>query len=278
MSNFFNKGRVIEGVENINSINTGGTSTASTESQGTLNNSQPQSTAGLEASIHAQAHTATTITAISNLALSQNNTEKKNPVFHHVVGLTRIFSTTTIKGIKMIKVVCETENTANKVMAKTIVVNNSTKFMLVTFANKDLVGALKEECIDDMNATKENHFAFNNKGLHFADKNALTCHTAYQDIYKRYKVEASKLKSGFKPIFSSVKNDFIPSDMNWADDWDAEFSAKPTLPINYAKVIQRSLKFLLIHKNYHLLTCNNKTGFNPKSNCVFSKDITSNIP
>ncbi|GET04236.1 hypothetical protein GLOIN_2v1778859 [Rhizophagus clarus] len=75
----------------------------------------------------------------------------------------------------MIKVVCETKDAANKVMAKTIVVNNPTKFniekdlfkqhlrslgqvkkikfavknlyyeVLVTFANKDLAGTLKEE-------------------------------------------------------------------------------------------------------------------------------------
>ncbi|GES75881.1 hypothetical protein GLOIN_2v1769705 [Rhizophagus clarus] len=131
-----------------------------------------------------------------------------------------------------------------------------------------------------MNAAKENHFAFNNKGLYFTDKNALTCHvcgsinhkvrncpensqlkccydqqTAYQDIYKRYKVEPPKPKSGFKPIFPSTKDDFISSNMNWADNWNAEFSAKPTLPVRQ-----------------------NKTGFNPKSNHVFSKDIPSNIP
>ncbi|GES90647.1 hypothetical protein GLOIN_2v1778859 [Rhizophagus clarus] len=283
----------MEGVENINSVNTGGTSTVSTESQ--------------------------------DLAPGQNDTEKKNHMFRHVVGLTHIFSTTTIKGVKMIKVVCKTEDAANKVMAKTIVVDNLTKFskiesftqnqpdlqsnfenkiwnvlldiekdlfeqhllslgqvkkikfavknlyyeVSVTFVNKDLAGALKEEwsikflnktfrifpstltkeernhcfkyvlkltnlpketnggdlleifyfnSIDDMNAAKENHFAFNNKGLHFADKNALTCHTVYQNIYKRYKVEALKPKSGFKPIFPSAKDDFIPSDMKWADD------------------------------------------------------------
>ncbi|GBB87208.1 hypothetical protein RclHR1_13650002 [Rhizophagus clarus] len=90
------KGRVMEGVENINSVNTGGTSTVSTESQ--------------------------------DLAPGQNDTEKKNHMFRHVVGLTHIFSTTTIKGVKMIKVVCKTEDAANKVMAKTIVVDNLTKF------------------------------------------------------------------------------------------------------------------------------------------------------
>ncbi|GBC07045.1 hypothetical protein RclHR1_07200003 [Rhizophagus clarus] len=299
----------MEGVENINSVNTGGTSTASTESQGTLNNLQQQTTARFEASIHAQAHTITTTTVTSSqqndtnktqscwtvigksqkitlffpldLVSGQNNTEKKNHVFCHVVELTRIFSTITIKGVKMIKVVCETEDAANKVMAKTIVIDNPTKF--------NLAGALKEEWsmkflnktfkifpstltkekrnhrfnIDDMNAAKENHFAFNNKGLHFADKNALTCHvygsinhkvrncsknnqlkrcygqqTAYQDIYKRYKVEVPKPKFGFKPIFPSAKDDFISSNMNWADDWNAEFSAKPTPPVSYAKVTQ----------------------------------------
>ncbi|GBB99289.1 hypothetical protein RclHR1_34720001 [Rhizophagus clarus] len=45
--------------------------------------------------------------------------------------------------------------------------------------------------------------------------------------------------------------------MNWADDWDAEFSVKPTPPVSYAK---------------------NKTGFNSKSNRVFPKNIPSNIP
>ncbi|GBB83712.1 hypothetical protein RclHR1_01040017 [Rhizophagus clarus] len=261
----------------------------------------------------------------------------------------------------MIRVVCETEDAANEVMAKTIVINNPTKFsqvkkikfavknlyyeVSITFANKDLADALKEgwsmkflnktfrifsniltkekhnhrfkyvlkltnlpkrtngrdlleivtctrakavfvpkncfsqnyekerfarfyfNSIDNMNAVKENHFAFNNKGLYFADKNALTCHvcdsinykvrncpensqlkcrysqqTAYQDIYKRYKVEAPKRKFSFKPIFPSAKDDFISSDMNWADDWDVKYSAKPTPPVSYAKVIQRSLK------------------------------------
>ncbi|GBB95975.1 hypothetical protein RclHR1_26550001 [Rhizophagus clarus] len=146
----------MEGVENINSVNTGSTSTASTESQGTLDNLQQQTTARLETSIHAQAHTATTTTVTSSqqndtnktqpcctvigksqkitllfpldLVSGQNNTEKKNHVFCHVVGLTRIFSTTTIEGVKIIKVVCETEDSANKVMAKTIMVNNPTKF------------------------------------------------------------------------------------------------------------------------------------------------------
>ncbi|GES75880.1 hypothetical protein GLOIN_2v1778859 [Rhizophagus clarus] len=219
----------MEEVENINSVNTGGTSTASTESQGTLNNSQQETNAGLEASIHTQAQIATTTTATSNqqnemnkiqsrwivigksqkitlffpldLPPGQKDTEKKNYVFRYVVVLTRIFSTTTIKGVKMIKVGCETEDAANKVMAKTIVVNNLTKFskmesftqnqpnlqsdfeikiwdipldiekdlfeqhlrsldqvkkikfaiknlyyeVSVTFANKDLAGALKEE-------------------------------------------------------------------------------------------------------------------------------------
>ncbi|GBC06605.1 hypothetical protein RclHR1_06960003 [Rhizophagus clarus] len=114
---------------------------------------------------------------------------------------------------------------------------------------------LKIVTIDDMNAAKENHFAFNNKGLHFADKNTLTCHIAYQDIYKRYKVEALKPKSGFKPIFPPAKEDFIPSDINWTDNWDAKFSAKPTPPVRQ-----------------------NKTGFNLKFNHVFSKDIPFNIP
>ncbi|GES81401.1 hypothetical protein GLOIN_2v1769705 [Rhizophagus clarus] len=362
----------MEGVENINSVNIGGTSTASTESQGTLNNLQQQTTAGLEASIHAQAHTATFTTATFSqqndtnktqpywtvigksqkitllfpldLASSQNDTEKKNHVFSHVVRLICIFSTTTIKGVKMIKVICETEDAANKVMAKTIMVNNPTKFSkmesftqnqpdlqsdfeikiwnvsldiekdlfeqhlrslgtngeellkIVTYIRAKAVFVLKNcfsqnyekerfawfyfNSIDNMNAAKKNHFAFNNKGLHFVDKNALTCHvcgsinhkvrncpknsqlkhyygqqTAYQDIYKQYKVEASKPKSDFKPIFLTAKEDFIPSDMNWADDWDAKFSAKPPPSVSQ-----------------------NKTGFNPKSNHILSKNIPSNIP
>ncbi|GES84705.1 hypothetical protein GLOIN_2v1778859 [Rhizophagus clarus] len=108
----------MEGVENINSVNTEGTSTASTE----------ELYAGLEASIHAQAQTATTTTVTSNLVLGQNDTEKKNHAFCHIVGLAHIFLTTTIKGVKIIKVVCETEDATNKVMTKPIMVNNSTKF------------------------------------------------------------------------------------------------------------------------------------------------------
>ncbi|GES77573.1 hypothetical protein GLOIN_2v1769705 [Rhizophagus clarus] len=155
-----------------------------------------------------------------------------------------------------------------------------------------------------MNAAKENHFTFNNKGLHFAEKNALTCHvcdsinhkvrncpennqfkchysqqTVYQDIYKHYKVESLKPKSGFKLIFNSAKDDFIPRNMNWADDWNAEFSAKSISTISYAKVIQRSLKVPLNPQK--LLSSNmqqsgqNKTGFNPKSIHIFPKDILS---
>ncbi|GBB90569.1 hypothetical protein RclHR1_17570006 [Rhizophagus clarus] len=111
-----------------------------------------------------------------------------------------------------------------------------------------------------MNAAKKNHFAFNNKGLHFAEKNAFTYHvcgsinhrvrtcpensllkyhygqqTAYQDIYKRYKVEALKLKS-----------------------------VSPNLQKLPLSNTQQSGQ--------------NKTGFNPKSNRLFLKDVPSNIP
>ncbi|GBC04218.1 hypothetical protein RclHR1_05580003 [Rhizophagus clarus] len=188
------------------------------------------------------------------------------------------------------------------------VVKNLYYEVSVTFANKDLASALKEEwsmkflnktfrifpstlikkernhrfkhilkltnlpkginrgnlleivTIDNMNAVKENHFVFNNKGLHFADKNALTCYI-YGSINNKVRncpenIEAPKPKSGFKPIFPPAKKDFFPSDMNWADDWDAKFLAKLTPPVSYAK---------------------NKTGFNSKSNRVLSKDIPSNI-
>ncbi|GBB99291.1 hypothetical protein RclHR1_34720003 [Rhizophagus clarus] len=67
----------MEGVENINSVITGGTSTAFTESQGILNNSLQQTTAGLEASIHAQAQTATTTTAISSQQNEMNKTQPR---------------------------------------------------------------------------------------------------------------------------------------------------------------------------------------------------------
>ncbi|GET01304.1 hypothetical protein GLOIN_2v1778859 [Rhizophagus clarus] len=127
----------MEGVENINSVNAGGISTTSTESQGTLNNPQQQTTADLKLQ-SMQAQNTTTTTAISNLASGQNDTEKKNHVFCYVVELTCIFSITTIKGVKMIKVVCETEEIVNKVMTKTIMVNNQIKFSKIESFTQNL--------------------------------------------------------------------------------------------------------------------------------------------
>ncbi|GBC04445.1 hypothetical protein RclHR1_00570001 [Rhizophagus clarus] len=152
----------------------------------------------------------------------------------------------------MIKVVCETKDAANKVMAKTIVVNNPTKFNI----EKDLfkqhlrsLGQVKKIKFAVKNLYYEVLVTFANKDLAVRNcpensqlKRCYDQQTAYQNIYKRYKVEAPKPKSGFKPIFLSAKDDFIPRDMNWTDDWDAEFSAKPTPPVSYAKVTQQSLK------------------------------------
>ncbi|GES83362.1 hypothetical protein GLOIN_2v1778859 [Rhizophagus clarus] len=101
------------------------------ESQGTLNNLQQQTTAGLEASIHAQAQTATTTTTTS----SQQNDINKIQLRWIVIGksqkITIFFPLDLALGqndVKIIKVVCETEDAANKIMAKTIVINNPTKF------------------------------------------------------------------------------------------------------------------------------------------------------
>ncbi|GBB84081.1 hypothetical protein RclHR1_10700009 [Rhizophagus clarus] len=64
----------MEGVENINSVNAGGISTTSTESQGTLNNPQQQTTADLKLQ-SMQAQNTTTTTAISSQQNKMNKTQ-----------------------------------------------------------------------------------------------------------------------------------------------------------------------------------------------------------